>query len=309
MGVFQTCQVFLSVSVAAALFGEKIEKFTLEEAKLFASLAQLSYCDDHSDVRDWSCVACQNSGTPVVPGTVRTIDGGEQNATHVLMARLAAQKGCFVAFRGSSNAFNWVRNLQTEQVEAVDYRHCDGCKVHHGFYQIWQNVKPKVLAGLDDIGCNIAENNLLYITGHSLGGALAHLAMFTLSTDGFEIAKTYTFEAPRVGNNKFADAFHAEFGREIPVYRITHKWDPAVHVPGLLDGYEHVDTEVFFDDDEKFTVCPKREDNACSNQHHNLITDLMHYKDHCAAPALLQNAMFCAGGTEVCVAPKIELQV
>ena len=32
------------------------------------------------------------------------------------------------------------------------------------------------------------------------GAALSHLAMFTLSENGWNIKKTYTFEAPRVGN-------------------------------------------------------------------------------------------------------------
>ena len=46
------------------------------------------------------------------------------------------------------------------------------------------------------IGVN--PDNLLYITGHRLGAALTHLAMFTLNDAGWNISKTYSFEAPRI---------------------------------------------------------------------------------------------------------------
>lgn len=286
--------------------------FTMEEAKEMASLAQAAYCPDHPDIYAWTCKACKASNTPVIPGTVKLVDTGDQNATHVLMARLAAQEGCFISFRGSSNPLNWVRDFDFEQADATTYNDCDGCKVHHGFYTIWENIRNRVIAELDDIGCNEKQNNLLYVTGHSLGGALSHLAMFTLARHGFNIGTTYSFEAPRVGNKAFAEAFKSRFDAKYPTFRITHKADPAVHVPTEPMGYWHVDTEVWFDENEQYHICDKEESNSCSNKYNQLIIDLLlHSADHCNAPALFDSdtKTFCAGQTDMCQAEKAEVHV
>jgi len=96
---------------------------------------------------------------------------------------------------------------------------------------------------------------MLYVTGHSMGAALTHLAMFTLQNAGYRVAKTYSYEAPRIGNKAFADAFSSRFSREFPVFRVTHSMDPVPHLPPQFLGYEHVPTEVWYDAKGNYTVC------------------------------------------------------
>merc|ERR1712054_529798 len=113
-----------------------------------------------------------------------------------------------MVFRGSDNSFNWKRNFQYGLTIPEDYNECPHCKVHRGFYTIWKNTHNDALQALSDVGCGPEvsnnPNNLLYITGHSLGAALSQLAMFTLDSAGFKLAKQYMFESPRVGNKAFA---------------------------------------------------------------------------------------------------------
>jgi len=221
---------------------------------------------------------------------------GEQNATRILIGKLRDQAGCLMAFRGSSNNFNWKRDAEFAKVLPVDYEDCEGCKVHSGFYTVWKNVRDEALQAIRDVGCGPMPDsngnsqnpdNLLYVTGHSFGAALTELAMFTLQNHGFNVAKTYMFEAPRVGNKAFAVAFALNFERKFDVFRITHAQDPIVHLPPAFLGWEHVQTEVFYDRQGNYKVCMGNEDPDCSNQFWNIPDLLLHHSDdHCTVPLL-----------------------
>lgn len=155
-------------------------------------------------------------------------------------------------------------------------------------------MSPLALDALREVGCALqGKDNVLYITGHSLGAALTHLAMFTLHNVGYRIATTYSFEAPRIGNKAFSDAFASRFSRKFPVFRITHSMDPVPHLPPKSLGYEHVPTEVWYDAAGNYTVCVGAEDNACADRYGdvaNLI--LFHTGDHCAS-SLMPNGSLC----------------
>lgn len=201
---------------------------------------------------------------------------------------------------------NWMRNLEYWEVIPQTFPDCHGlknhstervtCRVHGGFYKIWQNVKDDILKALSDLKCK--DEGQLYITGHSLGAALSHLAMFSLQAAGYNIAKSYTFEAPRVGNTAFAQEFYHSFTRKFPVYRITHWKDPVVHVPPQMLGFQHVDREVWYDKEGKYTVCEKctedRCPDACANQFYNIPDMFLNDRhEHCYNDALLPGHGFC----------------
>ncbi|MCK7478059.1 MAG: lipase family protein [Candidatus Moduliflexus flocculans] len=72
----------------------------------------------------------------------------------------------------------------------------NGSKVHRGFKsaleEVWDDLFP-YLKALQGRGCRI------WMTGHSLGAALA-----TLAADRYgEVQGVYTFGSPRVGNGRF----------------------------------------------------------------------------------------------------------
>ena len=93
-------------------------------------------------------------------------------------------------------------------------------KVHEGFYQAFQAVEALIRKDLD----NPEHASLpLYITGHSLGGALAVVATYCLASDS--IAACYTYGAPRVGNRAF--------GLDIkpPIYRVVNAADLVPRLP------------------------------------------------------------------------------
>jgi len=105
-------------------------------------------------------------------------------------------------------------------------------KVHAGFLDAYKEVDKEIERSLID------ENQdrwPLYITGHSLGGALATVATRELDAVkgiGDQIAACYTFGSPRVGNKKYENTI------KVPFYRIVHSTDIVTLAPSF--GYAHV---------------------------------------------------------------------
>jgi triacylglycerol lipase len=93
--------------------------------------------------------------------------------------------------------------------------------VHRGFARGLQSVWAQVRAAVSAVGARP-----VWVTGHSLGGALATLAAVRLQRDeGVTPAGTYTFGSPRVGNMDFYRAY-------APItYRHVNNEDVVPHVP------------------------------------------------------------------------------
>jgi triacylglycerol lipase len=85
----------------------------------------------------------------------------------------------------------------------------------------------------------------VYVTGHSLGGALALMATAELANHQDasirdSIAACYTFGCPRAGDASFDQYV------KVPLYRVTNGVDLVPAVPPFFLGYRHVgDTRYF----------------------------------------------------------------
>ena len=104
------------------------------------------------------------------------------------------------------------------------------------------------------------------ITGHSLGGALATLAIPDLFEEIKEIDYLYTFGSPRIGNPDFADFISRLFSKRGYSARITHNQDLVPHFPKKFMGYKHVDNEIYYDEEStSFLIC-RNDEEGCSNE-------------------------------------------
>eukprot|EP01083_Nonionella_stella_P271510 920060_1 len=107
----------------------------------------------------------------------------------------------------------------------------------------------------------------IFITGHSLGGALA--AIFTLDlyadyyNNGAPLDKTkmkiYTYGQPRVGNDGFAVLMNELLDYEY--YRVVHSKDPVPVLPPWIFGYRHNGIEIHYGEGDYVdnTLCQYRE--------------------------------------------------
>jgi hypothetical protein len=78
----------------------------------------------------------------------------------------------------------------------------------------------------------------LFITGHSLGAALAALAAQMVVAGGSSPRAVYTFGMPRVGGLKFQASYNASLGDV--TYRLVHGIDLVARVPMSSLGFRHV---------------------------------------------------------------------
>ncbi len=142
---------------------------------------------------------------------------------------MAAWNECclLISFRGTElKSLSMLYEMSTN-LQAIPSSFSQGGKVHTGFSkaldEIWGGSE-----GLHRfIQQRIAENpdRAIWMTGHSLGGALASLCFAKVK----QATGLYIFGAPRVGNQAFTDLLK---GR--PVWRVEHAKDPIPMLPPNL---------------------------------------------------------------------------
>ncbi len=76
-------------------------------------------------------------------------------------------------------------------------------KVHKGFWNSFDIVKADLIKLLDSLD---AKNKNIWISGHSLGGAMAILTGVYLEKSNFKVTNIYTYAAPlAIGDKNFAE--------------------------------------------------------------------------------------------------------
>ena len=127
-----------------------------------------------------------------------------------------------LSFRGTRTIKDWINNA------GVFQKRVEGAQVHGGFQAAFDAVEPAIREKLDPL---IDAGRTLYLTGHSLGGALALIATREIGPDSH--GACYTFGSPRVGRFGFARYI------KTPMYRVVNANDlvprvPPAYVPTLL---------------------------------------------------------------------------
>jgi len=149
-------------------------------------------------------------------------------------AVLANDDDCVLAFRGTTDVTDWMTNLDVFKTRGKFG------EVHSGFQEainlVWDDIEP-VLAQYGD------KN--LFITGHSLGGALATLALTELG-----YGDLYTFGSPRVGDEEFSNIFNHLYD----TYRFVNNNDVVTRIP--LAGYDHIGSLRHFTTGGKMLIEP-----------------------------------------------------
>jgi triacylglycerol lipase len=123
----------------------------------------------------------------------------------ILALILRKRRDVVICFRGTvlDNTINLHADIQARFVPMASFG-----LVHKGFSSavesVWAEIKTRIPPG---------EHLRVWLTGHSMGGALALLAGARFATEykgrqNIVINGLYVFGAPRVGDQDFADAFN-----------------------------------------------------------------------------------------------------
>jgi triacylglycerol lipase len=166
------------------------------------------------------------------------------------IAESIATNDVYVVWRGTKNGIEWKQDAKFFHTPCsfLPQRADKTINVELGFHELYvtggtspspQNAVKNYLNKLTN-----KKNRTVWVTGHSLGGALSTLNACDLleNVTGFKAIRLYNFAAPRVGDENFADIFDAQtlINRKPGAFRIVNDRDIVPKLPLEIFGYKHV---------------------------------------------------------------------
>jgi hypothetical protein len=156
---------------------------------------------------------------PVVgyQGPPTPISGGDDNIDACLVGENG--DGVIVAFRGTlppswqsqPSVLDWLQDVLCEPESRPDVPG----KVHTGFYDATSAIIADVAAAVKSL--NPTGTKPVYVTGHSLGGAMAAIGAWIMQASPYEIAiaQVVTFASPKPGDSTFQTAYQKLFSNHV----------------------------------------------------------------------------------------------
>lgn len=140
-----------------------------------------------------------------------------------------------LVFRGTDERADWIDNLNAFPEQALFGAFHRGFL--HSVMDIWDTLfsQYSVLNGQKPRG--------LFLTGHSLGGAMATVASSILIQQDEAFTSTYTFGQPRVVTRDTARVYNVE--AKSKTYRFQNNNDIVTRAPARVMGYSHVGTFLY----------------------------------------------------------------
>ncbi|XP_047945091.1 uncharacterized protein LOC125191729 isoform X2 [Salvia hispanica] len=186
------------------------------------------------------------------------LDNAESD-TQVAIWRDLERRRLVVAFRGTEQT-RW-KDVVTDLMlvptglnpERIGGDFTNEVQVHSGFLSAYDSVRTRLITLIkqatghrDDNSIELLPTWHIYVTGHSLGGALATLLALELASSqlaqcGAIAVTMYNFGSPRVGNRRFAEIYNQKVKDS---WRVVNHRDIIPTVPRLM-GYCHVAHPVY----------------------------------------------------------------
>lgn len=130
-------------------------------------LSAITHCTQEQ-ITSWSCRICQQGEKPTDLTYIYL------PLTNVMgyVGYLKSMNAAVVVMRGTTDIKNWLENFSYRQVQ---YGACKGCMIHEGFYLDYLSVAGKINTAVKNLIDKYPDLKI-YVTGSSLGGALATIA-------------------------------------------------------------------------------------------------------------------------------------
>ncbi len=203
-------------------FNYEITHFSKENAHFLAQLSALAY-ENEENITD-----TLTNYFPSEFSRFRFIDTHQDHKHAGFDAQafvIANQKAIFIAFRGTQgdSLEDIVTNMDNRLVP------CTFGHIYQGFYDTSQVILADIFKTVQDFQDN---NQLIYLTGHSQGGALAMLTARLLGEQMPQLNGVYTFGQPKIGDMLFSANFDMIF--PTGVFRLVNVGDSVVDNPPSL---------------------------------------------------------------------------
>jgi triacylglycerol lipase len=222
----------MSLELDFQSFNYRTTKYDSENALALAKAAQLAYnyADENKvkqTVESW--------------GFREFFKLWNVNGTQSYVA--ASEEAIIAVFAGTNEWADWASNLSFFPLMGPIG------SVHRGFVLALDQVWSEMYEAIYDCKKKSISDRLppqtLWITGHSLGAALATLATAKLRMEeDLPVHGLYNFGSPRVGDRIFARNFNLDFQH---AYRFVNNTDIVTRVPARLMLYSHVGNFLYLD--------------------------------------------------------------
>ncbi|WP_444890292.1 lipase family protein [Microbulbifer sp. DLAB2-AA] len=134
-----------------------------------------------------------------------------------------------LSFRGTQGIGDWVGNINLFPIHNPNYG-----TVHNGFFDAFYDVEKLLIE-------HLPKDKPMWITGHSLGGALAAIASVEWRSK-FEIYGICTFGQPRTGHQDFSETIRNSYPDSF--FRFVNNRDLITRIP---PGFQHAGSLYHFD--------------------------------------------------------------
>ncbi|MDC7336312.1 lipase family protein [Streptomyces lydicus] len=213
---------------------QKAIAYSVRHALCMARAAELAYKDEkavEAAARDWGFDRVRHHHTEFRPPfPLEDTQAYTLGGRHMII----------VAFRGTEPAkmIDWLSDATTPPWPGPGGKGY----VHYGFGEALQSIWPQVRAAVDEFRDN---NQTVWFTGHSLGGALAMLAGARLHFEEPHVTATgvYTFGQPRTCDRLLSQAFNSAFSDRM--YRFVNNNDIVPQLPP--EPFHHVSALRYID--------------------------------------------------------------
>ncbi|EFA76653.1 hypothetical protein PPL_09958 [Heterostelium album PN500] len=222
-----------------------------------------AYCD-LEEINSWTCPYCITDYNPNPVQIVQTMFHTFSNTFGFIAI---TGETIVMAFRGTQGISikNWITDLNFPPTSP--FPAFPAAKVHRGFLNAYLNVQNETITGIKNALALCPNCNRFVATGHSLGGALAILAVADVFPTIIDLPiDMYTYGSPRVGDVAFAEYFESTVLQNY--WRVVNHHDIVPHLPTKDMGFYHLPIEVWFDgkNDTSYKICDDSgEDPTCSD--------------------------------------------
>jgi triacylglycerol lipase len=146
-----------------------------------------------------------------------------------------------LTFRGTDEVADWLDNIN-----AFSTKELFG-EFHRGFWKsvedVWQPLMEELAV------CQARKKRPLFITGHSLGGAMATIAAARFIQQDRPFTSVYTFGQPRALTRDTARIFNIECKDRY--FRFHNNNDFVTRVPARLMGYSHIGSYLYISQEQE----------------------------------------------------------
>ena len=252
---------------------------TIADAQYYALYALgANYCYGSPLLTNWTCGPCRKLG-PSVRFYSTLYNASTGVAGFITLDEEAEEIA--VTFRGSYAAQNFVLDLMTTPVPFVGVN--EDVRVHQGYLLCLNSIYDQLRAKLQALNTDHPDYRIVF-SGHSLGAAVATLALLKTRSEAAFRARTFahfSYGEPRLGDHTFAQWVNA---MNWTAARVVNYDDVVPHIFPPTDVYTHFGTEFWIESlgSNATRICGRSttEDSTCSNSVaplYNILEHLSYY--------------------------------